>query len=795
MGRAAWQSVLTFILLAALAGCSGGGGGDDSRPQASNRAPNISGTPPDSTSAGIMFEFQPTATDSDGDSLSFSIENAPHWAMFDTATGLLSGTPFASHLGLYEGIRISVSDGSASASLATFSLTVTPQKLDETNFITVGDVYPTDSGYRSVGTLTVNTGEREQEMENSDLTLEFDDDGVLVDIHGETDLPGNLSDNVSVGGGVRSYLMMMTGAEINETPELGIRLVEDNDYFVYFLDVSVELTITNPGDPSILKVETLDVPLAGGQIVLISDPTDPMLYRYGELPVGTAGQGESYNRLFVYEPDFDFGGLDTFNGNMIKKGAIGFGIADVIELTTFEGYQVIDQFSYLDIVFDDALRSPLFYRAGMTGSMDFGIDVLGVGLFSFATADLNATLEVSEERAQAAFAFRYEQDPTSDVFVEPDWFHILPSGEIDASAFINATGDFSLELAGGLQSSLPPADLTGRVFIDNDSVTMAATFGESGDTLSASFEIGNYETVGRVEFPERYAESIMGSVSQALDRELAFVQQEIDRLVEATEDYEFEVSLRGVRESIPTMMDAAETLLDSIPGTIYTRAHDAAMNEMNSRCVLGYCVPDVVNAPSIARTIGNRARDNARTYVNGAIAVMQDLRTRALQADDASLREGLRAALAAVYSYRTYSRRIRLTYTINAWPFGEYTMTLYDETYTRSVLSSTNASRIATARDNVYRIQETSDIMISQQQIVDALPTEEIIAQVKQDVENGIAAVPIPEGLGYRAINDTYEAFVTVDGVDYDTGINVLDPTSVLEGSADIVADILLSND
>ena len=51
--------------------------------------------------------------DPDGKALTFSITNAPAWASFDTATGRLSGTPGAEHVGATSGIVISVSDGSA----------------------------------------------------------------------------------------------------------------------------------------------------------------------------------------------------------------------------------------------------------------------------------------------------------------------------------------------------------------------------------------------------------------------------------------------------------------------------------------------------------------------------------------------------------------------------------------------------------------------------------------------------------------------------------------------------------
>jgi hypothetical protein len=91
---------------------------------ASNRAPAITGNPSSSGQVGTAYNFQPTAQDADGDSLSFSIANKPSWALFSIATGALTGTPASSHVGAYNNIVISVTDGVASQSLPAYSITV-----------------------------------------------------------------------------------------------------------------------------------------------------------------------------------------------------------------------------------------------------------------------------------------------------------------------------------------------------------------------------------------------------------------------------------------------------------------------------------------------------------------------------------------------------------------------------------------------------------------------------------------------------------------------------------------------
>jgi hypothetical protein len=91
---------------------------------ASNRPPTIAGSPSTSATVGTQYVFQPTASDADGNALTFSIQNRPSWATFSTSTGRLQGTPTAANVGSYGNIVISVSDGQASAQLSAFAIIV-----------------------------------------------------------------------------------------------------------------------------------------------------------------------------------------------------------------------------------------------------------------------------------------------------------------------------------------------------------------------------------------------------------------------------------------------------------------------------------------------------------------------------------------------------------------------------------------------------------------------------------------------------------------------------------------------
>lgn len=132
------RSILALSTLILLSGCFDLGGskdGDssftplagqaDPDPTASNSAPNVAGSPATVAVVGVNWSFTPTASDPDGDVLTFSIVNAPDWAVFEPSTGQLSGAPRLGDSAVYEDIMITVSDGALIASLPAFDINVT----------------------------------------------------------------------------------------------------------------------------------------------------------------------------------------------------------------------------------------------------------------------------------------------------------------------------------------------------------------------------------------------------------------------------------------------------------------------------------------------------------------------------------------------------------------------------------------------------------------------------------------------------------------------------------------------
>lgn len=121
--------IVTLFALQLLGGCLESGSDtveQEAAPGGSggNSAPTISGTPPNEARIGQQYSFNPSSSDPDGDTLTFTISNKPSWANFNTSTGRLVGTPVAGDEGTYSNIRITVSDGSASVSTPQFAINV-----------------------------------------------------------------------------------------------------------------------------------------------------------------------------------------------------------------------------------------------------------------------------------------------------------------------------------------------------------------------------------------------------------------------------------------------------------------------------------------------------------------------------------------------------------------------------------------------------------------------------------------------------------------------------------------------
>ncbi len=142
-----------------------------------NRAPTISGSPLTSLTLGAVYSFQPTASDPDGNTLTFRIDGMPGWASFNTTTGRLTGTPTLADIGTSGSIVISVSDGTASASLPGFTIGVLQVATGRATVSwtapttnTDGSTYSNPAGFRVVYGRSAGQLDQSAPVNNASLT-------------------------------------------------------------------------------------------------------------------------------------------------------------------------------------------------------------------------------------------------------------------------------------------------------------------------------------------------------------------------------------------------------------------------------------------------------------------------------------------------------------------------------------------------------------------------------------------------------------------------------------------------
>lgn len=129
--------IVPFVLCPACGGGSEGSTGGASSTVAEappvpanssvNQAPVIEGTQEGFAQVGVTYQYQPNASDAEGDMLRFTATNLPPWASINPDNGRISGTPGENDVGVYESITIAVADGSRTTTSEPFSITVLSQ--------------------------------------------------------------------------------------------------------------------------------------------------------------------------------------------------------------------------------------------------------------------------------------------------------------------------------------------------------------------------------------------------------------------------------------------------------------------------------------------------------------------------------------------------------------------------------------------------------------------------------------------------------------------------------------------
>ena len=344
---------------------SDGRGGTASLPafsitvEQANVDPVISGDPATTIDAGQRYTFAPTASDPDGDTLTFTVTNAPPWAAFDTATGTLSGTPSDADIGIHGSIVIAVSDGfGGTASLPVFSITVEQANGDPV--IAGNPATAIDAGRRYTFVPTASDPENDTltfSVANAPSWAAFDStSGTLSGIPSDADAgtDANIVITVSDGfGGTASLpafsiIVVDTPVANGATVAGGYAYVADDDNGLLVMDVADPTNpvtvggVATPGWALGVTVADGYAYVADGppglHVVDVSDPTNPVIVASLDTPGQVYGvtvlNGYAYvadgsqglQIVNVSDPDSP----QIVGSRGMPAGALGVTVADVI---------------------------------------------------------------------------------------------------------------------------------------------------------------------------------------------------------------------------------------------------------------------------------------------------------------------------------------------------------------------------------------------------------------------------------------------------------------------------------
>jgi hypothetical protein len=604
-----------------------------------------------------------------------------------------------------------------------------------------GTVVDTEDGYTVAGALTMETSDSTSvTFLNADLRVRFDDQDRVTSISGTTEIPSP-HPRIRFHDPVQAEVGFFTGAYLNENRDLGIRLLDDEDYFVYHVAIAIGMDIATgeTGDEA-TKPVTVKVPV-GGRILQIIDYDDPMYFVFGEQDlIGSAGIGWSRNGRFPFEPRRSVAGLGQFEGKSIRTGT--FPIFKIFSIT---GETVDNNYTELHLTEEDPFSAELRrgYQQGWNGDFELDLSIKDMVGITIPVADGSGGIFGETSTTDGLQGHAYGTGATTrDFSWYPEFIPMKPASTLDVEAFVTHEGRFKIGLEGqyGWEFADGLEAMNGALALSDDAFAVAGSIVNGADSWGVTGRVTEDTTVVALDYPSTLTDAVAVHVNDEVLPRIDSAQAAWEDVEEATADYEFELSLRGIRTQIPAIVANARDALDAAvaaelsphKGKVY---YNTLKSEMNRRTAPYYASLDRLDAEA------RRTTDNAATR----------------QAIDSALRD-----VAAKKIFRT---------TITIKVLG---VTVYNKSISRRIMSDANADKLLEAASYVPFITTTSDRKIRMEQIYDAVPDRELFEQVRDDIQDGLVVIEdmgtvgfiYPHAEGARAFN----VFVGIDGRLYQPG-------------------------
>jgi hypothetical protein len=602
-----------------------------------------------------------------------------------------------------------------------------------------GTVVNTADGFTVNGTLSLRTHDGTLiTFLGADAAVQFDESGRLRSISGTVEVPSP-HERIAFGEPLRAEVGFFSGRFLNEHRNLGIRLRNDTDYFVFDIEKTMSMSIAT-GETGRDATKPLVVRNPTGQrTLLIVDYRDPMYYVYGQRDgLGALGTGWSRNGRIPFVPAHQVAGLGVFEGRSTRTGTIPFK-----KIFSVTGQLVDNSHTELHLSDADPFASTLRagYQAGFNGALVLDLSLRDVVGLEIPIADASGGI-LGEGSSEGPFrGHAYARGMTSrDDSWWPAFIPARPITELDARARVESSGSFEVRLGGAYGWDLPGGRQTmeGAFELTDKAMTLAGAIRDGTVDLNLTGVVTARSTTVRIDPPPALIRAIDAAVNARVMAEIRDAETAWNDVQKATADHQFELSLRGVRQSIPGIVDVARQLM--------TANIAKALKEHEGTLYYGI--------------VKQAVDDAARPYYQRLNA----LRTAAARQDDARTRAALESALRAVAANRTF----RMTYTHRILGAPVYTVNV-----SQPILTDAQANVLLTAANNVRHIPATSSAMISMRQIYTRVPSRQIFEEVRDDIRDGRLVMREIEELGVVVPHrgrPTFNLYAVIGGRRYEAG-------------------------
>jgi hypothetical protein len=640
-----------------------------------------------------------------------------------------------------------------------------------------GNITETENGYIVEGSLTIDTeSSGDVIFENANLDVQFNDDGTLMSIRGTAEVPAP-TNYFEFENPVQADIGFFTGKFLNENRDFEIKLVDESSYFVFAISLNIEMKIGANDNPEAQKPLSIKVPV-GGHITFIADYTDPMFFfSLGGNALGGDGNNErnnnnngnashsklasvnfgaSFNSNFTYTPtNLVDDHVVSFKANQVTGGTVSF-----FKILEASGMFYQNRGFSTDINFNEPMESDfgVNYRAGINGQLDLSLEITSFISFGFPIGSASAAIvaEANTNNGITAKAF-------INGLVEPDlswWPSIIPvkpSGKMNAYGFVEQTGNFDIGLSGSFSLETPTGTqaIDGAMRATQEAFTLEGQVTVDNEIWKANATFTKDETKVIASTPNNFTEGIAQTVTSQIDAAIETTENAIADLEAANEQYEFELSLRGLRTALPTIITRAQNDINIVVSNAISSGRNQANQELGQ------------NGQKICS-------DNFNAIVNSIVKPYRDALNRLKNAvndtnDNAQTRIEIEAALRQLASRDRINSTEKVTITHgtispNCWFQGTSKRNV---TINQTVINPEQKAQLLEAANNVQYIAEADGIRINAQDILNQLPTIRQLENLRDGVDNCVSE--LTNGLGkagfrYNHNTKNFNYFIVING-------------------------------